>query len=187
MKFAIKLNTNSYYPLCSDFIDIMTSDDSLDSLEAIDSFTAKFSRDEIEESIKRSNVLTENHFNYKANDNESFFDLVIIYNESGKIRELKVYTKDDLKYLEFDVMTYISNNWYEVSFINQVYNFISNKSYLSQEIQDFSFLLRYSHDLSKISLAYTNLNYNDKRFLKTYLYKIEEKKSNKNQLKLKNE
>ena len=161
MNFAIKLNHNSYYPLCREFLDIMNDNDSFNSLEAIDNFTLNHSKLDIMESLKRSNI----YFSTDIMNNE----LVIFYVDNKKYRELKVYTADDLEYINLDLANFINENITDKGIINQICNYIENKNHNPEELKEFANIIK-NGNLIQAYNSLSNLTYYSKRLLKGYIY-----------------
>lgn len=161
MNFAIKLNHNSYYPLCREFLDIMNENDSFNSLEEIDNFTLNHTKLDIMESLKRSNIC----FPTDIMSNE----LVIFYVDNKKYRELKVYTADDLEYINLDLVNFINENINDKSIINQICNYFENKNHNPEELKEFANILK-NGSLIQIYNSLSNLTYYSKRLLKGYIY-----------------
>lgn len=171
MKFAMKLNNNDYFPIHKSYIDLAIENDDFNTLKGIDEFTSIYTKEELFESFVRSNVLKEETFDilrnniYKDNPNVGF---VIIYNENGRIRELKAISKEDGIY-EFDVLEYLLNIIDNKNLINQICNFILTKNYISEDLKTFVILLS-NHEDDIIRVYYSNLDYIDQRILKVYVF-----------------
>lgn len=161
MNFAIKLNNNSYYPLCKEFLDIMTEEDNLNSLEAIDKFTLKHTKMELIESLKRSNI-------YFPED-ISNIDFVIYYFENKKNRELKVYTADYVDYVELNLIDFIYEYSNNKNILNQINNYFEKKNYIKDDLKRFTSILK-NGSLIQIFSFLDKLDYLSRRLLKDYIY-----------------
>lgn len=168
MKLAIKINNNYYFPLSSEFIDIISESD-LDSLEHIDEFTNNITLEELYDSVVRSNIIDKNSL-----INSEF---VIIVQEGKKTRELMIHTKDDTEFQNFNCFEYLLENIHDKNIINQINNFFKSKKYLSEDIHTFVDYIKYDIDENLLETLYLNLDYSDRRLLKGYLYKIYMKKN----------
>ena len=178
MNFALKINNNTYYPLCKEYLDITDEYDRLDSLEKIDIFTAKHTDGEIKSSIKRSNILNEEQI-----DNS---ELVIIYYDKKRIRELQVYTADNIDYLEFDTLDFILQKSSNKNILNQIDNHFSSKNYIPQDLQQFASILN-RYTLIYITVSYDNLCYISRRLLKDYIFNEVLRRIDVNKLERKND
>lgn len=161
MNFAIKLNNNSYYPLCKEFLDIMAEEDNLNSLESIDNFTLKHTKLDLIESLKRSNI-------YFPED-ISNIDFVIYYFDNKKNRELKVYTADDADYINLNVIEFIYEYANNKNILNQINNYFEKKNYIKEDLKSFTYILK-NGSLIQIFDSLQRLSYLSKRLLKDYIY-----------------
>jgi hypothetical protein len=177
MNFALKLNNNSYYPLSREFIDIITEEDNLDTLEGIDNFTSKHTKEELIESLKRSNI--------KFSEDLENTEFIIYYYDNEKNRELKVYTSDDIDYLEFNLIEFIYH-LVDKNVINQIYNYFNSKNYIPKELKQFTIVLK-ECSIIQIINDLNSLNYYSIRLLKDYVFNEVLKKLEEKKLKLKNE
>ena len=161
MNLALKFNNNYYYPLEKEFLDIIEVDN-IDSLEGIDNFLKKYTKDEIIESIKRSNVVADEELLNNC-------EIVIIYVENKKIRELKTYTKDDKYYINFDSMDFLFKNFGRKNVINKLNNYFTSKTYLPEDLNLFAENLK-SASIGQMINGYILLSYRSRRILKDYIY-----------------
>ena len=161
MNLALKFNNNYYYPLEKEFLDIIEVDN-IDSLEGIDNFLKKYTKDEIIESIKRSNVVADEELLNNC-------EIVIIYVENKKIRELKTYTKDDKDYINFDSMDFLFKNFGRKNVINKLNNYFTSKTYLPEDLNLFAENLK-SASIGQMINGYILLSYRSRRILKDYIY-----------------
>lgn len=170
MKFAIKLNNNHYFPIDKSYIDLAIMNDDFETLNGIDEFTSIYTKEELFESFKRSNVLPEETFDMiekNIYNEDSNIDFVIIYKELEKFRELKVFTKDN-GIFEFDVLEYLVNNIDNKNMTNQLCNFFTTKNHVSEYLKNFVYLLN-TQETDSVEIYFNELNYFDKRLLKTYI------------------
>lgn len=173
MILALKMNNNDYYPLCEDYLDIMTQKDSLSNLKGIDDFTSQHDEEEIKSSIIRSNILPS-----EIIDNSQ---LVIIYKDNEKIREFTVNTLDNLDYIKFDTLEFILQNISNKNIINQIQNHFSSKNYLPQDLQQYVISLN-KNSIIYITVTYNELIYISKRILKDYIFNEVFKRTNTKKL-----
>ena len=165
MMLALKFNKNNHYPLYKEYLDITTNIDDLSSLEGIDNFTAKFSKDEIINSVRRSNIIA----------NEEMLEiakLVIIYKdkeEDKNIREFKVYTNEDIDYLNFETIEYLFRNISNKNILNRLNNHFTNKNYLDEDLINFASILN-NISVGQLINSYMKLSYKSIRILKDYIY-----------------
>ena len=162
MILALKFNNNDYYPIVSEYLDILDKDDNITTLEGIDLFTSKYTKEEIIDSIRRSNIIA----NSEVLNN---CELVITYCENKKIREYKVYTKDDIDYLKFDTIDFLFRNISNKNILNRLNNYFSNKSYLPEDLSSFANILN-EISIGQLINCYMNLGYRSKRILKNYIF-----------------
>ena len=125
-------------------------------------FTCRFTKEAIIESIRRSNMIADADALYDSN-------LVIQFEENGKVREYKVYTYDDIDYWTFEVSDFLFRNSDKKNILNQINNYFSNKSYLPKDLIEFSKILN-DGSIIQILHEYSNLNYRSIRILKDYVY-----------------
>ena len=175
MVLTLKFNNNDYYPIVREYLDIVTDADDLSSLEGIDNFTAKFTKEEILDSIRRSNII--------ANPEMlEYAELVITYSENKKIREFKVYANDDIDYLNFDTIAYILKNVSNRNALNKINNHFINKTYLPNDIIEFATILN-NVSIGQLINSYIKLSYRSRRILKDYIFEEMYVKENEKVLK----
>ena len=162
MNLALKFNNNDYYPLYSEYLDIATDGNDFFSLEGIDNFTAKFTKDEIIDSVRRSNIIANEELLNNC-------ELVIIYTENEKTREFKVYTNDDIDYLNFESMEYLLRNVSNKNTLNRLNNHFINKTYLPKDIIEFAEILN-NISIGQLINGYLKLSYKSRRILKDYIF-----------------
>ena len=161
MNLSLKVNNNNYYHLKKEYLDIAKGYD-LESLSGIDDFLYSFSREDIMNSIKRSNIIADEHV-FEVSE------LVITYFEKEKIRELSVHTLDDIDYITFDVIEFIIKNISKKNIINQINNYFVSKNYIPKSLIDFVNSLK-SDGINTIINKYIILDYGCKRVLKDYIF-----------------
>ena len=162
MNLALKFNNNNYYPIIKEYLDIITNEDDLNTLEGIDLFTSRFTKEEIIDSIKRSNII--------ANDEIlNNCELVITYTENKKVREFKVYTNDDIDYLNFESMEYLLRNVSNKNALNRLNNYFTSKSYMSEDLIEFASILN-NVSIGQLINGYLKLSYKSRRILKDYIF-----------------
>ena len=161
MNLSIVVNNRDYY-LSKEYLDIATEEDNLNTLYGIDMFTSRFTKQDIIESVKRSNIIA---------DIEALGEskLVIKYNENNKIREYNAYTYDDIDYWTFEVGDFFFKNADKKNILNQINNYFSNKTYLPEDLVMFSQLLKVG-SIIQILHEYSNLSYRSVRIIKDYIY-----------------
>lgn len=171
MNLNLKFDKYGYYPLQASFLDICDKQ-TLSTLEEIDEFTSKFTEEEIIESARRSNIV------FPASEN---IKLIITYLDNSKIREYKVYTKNDIEFLEFDVLEFLKGNISNKNVINQLKNFFECKKYIPGDLMEFIVNIS-TNSIVQIFYGYSKLEYKSKRLLKEYVFYEIVLKSNDNQL-----
>ncbi len=107
---AIETNHHSYFPINLQELKINYN---LNDLKDLDTFTIKYTKQEIIDSIKKANLI-------EVNNQE---DIVVILKENNNIRKLPILTKDN----SFDFLKYLEDN-YSKDLKNKVINFLNNKT-----------------------------------------------------------
>lgn len=161
MVLAIKSNVNDYYPLRQEYLDIISKTDSLTNLENIDAFTSKFTMEELIESIKRANIVA-----LEKIENAS---LVILFYENKKVRELPIYTKENIDYIQFNVEDFFLDSLSNKNFMNQIKNFFMSKNHTPEDLKQLMLALK-NDSVLQITNAIAKLSYYSKRILKTYIW-----------------
>ena len=82
---------------------------------------------------------------------------------------MKVYTADDLEYINLDLVNFINENINDKSIINQICNYFENKNHNPEELKEFDNILK-NGSLIQIYNSLSNLTYYSKRLLKGYIY-----------------
>ena len=162
MNLSLKINNNNYYYLKEEYLDIISIDDKLNTLENIDNFTQKYSKEDIILSIKRSNIVAD----------ETLFEnsqLVITYFEKEKIRELRVYTKEDIDYISFDPIDFLFRIIEKKNITNQINNYFISKRHTPEDLKIFVNILKQG-SVGQVINYYINLQYKSKRILKDYIF-----------------
>ena len=161
MNLSIVVNNRDYF-LSKEYLDIATKEDNLTTLYGIDMFTSRFTREDIIESVKRSNIVADVEALYNST-------LVIKYTEKNKMREYKAYTYDDIDYWTFEVGDFLFKNSDKKNILNQMNNYFNNKDYLPKDLIEFSKILNVG-SVIQILHEYSNLEYRSIRILKDYIY-----------------
>ena len=183
MNLSLKINNNNYYYLAKEYLDIAIGYN-FQTLEGIDEFLFAYPKKDIIEAIRRSNIIA----NEKILENS---ELVITYFENKKVRELPVYTFDDIEYISFDVMDFIMRNIAKKNIINQINNYFISKSYLPKDLIEFAKTLKIE-SINVIINQYITLGYGSRRILKDYIFgeiipKLDEKMLTRDNKVVKNE
>ncbi len=147
---AVEVTPNNYFPVNLLDLNISNGFNSV-KLEEIDNFTLRYTKEEILNAIKSANMLDVN------ND----MPLVVIYNEKDGVRKSMALTKD----INFDMWTYIKDNYHDKAFINKVYNFLRNK--VSVNVAN---SLKQTNNLEQYINTISSLDYLLQRKLYFYLY-----------------
>ena len=109
---AVESKPKNYFPI--NLFDLNISHGfSSTNLEELDSFTLKFSKQEIMNSIKEANLL----------DVHEQMPLVIIYYENKYTRKIEVLTKD----YNYDMWKLLSDKYGDNVFLNKIVNFLNHK------------------------------------------------------------
>jgi len=176
MQIALKIEEYGYYPLTTSFLDICDKP-TLATLEDIDEFTKKFTEDEIIESAKKSGIIVPENKKIK---------LVIFYIQNKTKKECKEYTKDDIEFLEFDVLDFFKDNISNKDVTNQLKNFFECKNYIPEDLTEFVLNIN-TVSIIQILHGYANLSYYSRRLLKEYIYEKIVPRLDKDELKRKRE
>ena len=147
---AVETKPKNYFPI--NLLDLNISHNfTTTKLEELDAFTLKFTKNEIMDSIKESNLL----------DINVTMPLIIIYNEKNVVRKALALTKD----MKFDMWENIKKNYKDKNYINKLYNFLNNKTdnNISSEIKN-------TNDINTLFNLISSLPYPVQRKLYFYLY-----------------
>ena len=109
---AVETKPKNYFPIDLSNLSISNGFTSF-QLAELDSFTLKFTKKDIMDSIKEANLL-------EIEDN---MPLVIIYHEKEMVRKTEVLTKD----IQFDLWQDIHQNFENKLYLNKIYNFLHKK------------------------------------------------------------
>ena len=161
MNLSLRLHNNDYYPILIEYLDIAKESDSFETLRGIDSFLARFTTEEILDSIVRSNIL-----NQDAVYNSS---IVITYKDNDKIRELEAHTLSDTDYIDFEVMAYIFKIFNNKNRLNQINNYFTTKKYIPKDLKEFAEVLNNDTVLQVID-KFDEMCYGSQRLVKDYVY-----------------
>lgn len=146
---AVETRPRNYFPINLSDLNIFNS--SPTSLDKLDALTLKFSKPEILDAIKESNLL----------DIDINMNLVVIYYENNNIRKIDALTKE----INFDMWDFLKKNYNNKNIINKIYNFLNNK--ISEE--EFK-SIKESNDLKEFINNISKLSYLNQRKLYFYLY-----------------
>lgn len=177
MQLVIMNEVDGFFPIESSFLDICDKP-SISTLKEIDDFTKQFTKEEIFESLIRSNIKFP-----KMDENTR---LMIIYHEGKTIRRNNAYTKDDSYFLEFDELEFLKDNIDNKDIINQLKNSFACKNHISEELLDFIMSIE-SVTSEEIEKKYKVLDYKSKRSLKEYIFENVVPRLEKNKLQRKRE
>ena len=161
MNLALRINNNNYYPILKEYLDIAKNEDNFTTLDGIDRFLARFTTEEILDSIVRSNIL----------DQDTVYNstLVIIYRDNEKIRELETHTLSDTTYIDFEELAFILNMLDNKNVMNQINNYFISKNYMPEDLKNFANILKNDSIVQTIH-AYDQMSYGSKRLVKDYVY-----------------
>lgn len=147
---AVETKPNNYFPI--NLLDLNISENfNTTKLTELDLFTSKFTKEEIMNSIKDSNLLDIN------------FDmpLVVIYNEKGAMRKAPVLLKDN----DYDMWKVLEDNFPNKNFTNKIHNFLKTKidEYTLENIKN-------AKNSKEFIYAINEMPYTIERKLYFYLY-----------------
>ncbi|MBE6154948.1 MAG: hypothetical protein E7163_05230 [Firmicutes bacterium] len=147
---AIETKPKNYFPI--NLLDLKIANKyNTFSLEELDKFTLKFTKQEIINSIKEANLL----------DVTNNMPLVVIYYEKDMVRKIDALTKD----INFDMWQNIKDNFDNKNYLNKIYNFLNNKI-SSEELLE----IKACNDLKEFFNKISYLPYLVQRKLYLYLY-----------------
>lgn len=109
---AIETKPNNYFPINLSDLNIANHFNTT-KLAELDSFTRKYTKNEIMNSIKSANLL----------DVTNDMPLIVIYSEKGSMRKSPALLKDN----DYDMWALLENNFNNKSFTNKIHNFLKNK------------------------------------------------------------
>ncbi len=160
---AIKRNNNDYLPLEWHLTPFYHGQD-LSTLEGIDSFTKQITEVGLLESLVDLNIL---------NIQEMFMNFVIIFQEKGRIRELKDGTlfADTPILLEDELIYFILNNMHDKKLINRIYNVCAALGPVNIDLEKFKLslnnldlLMQHNPQAPEIALrVFSNIPYDLRR------------------------
>lgn len=147
---AVEVKPKNYFPI--NLLDLkMANHFTTTSLEELDSFTLKFTKKEIMDSIKEANLL----------DVREDMSLVVIYYENKNTRKIEAFTKD----YYYNMWDLLKNKYTDKVFMNKVINFL-NKKITEEELNK----IKNSHTLTDFLNSIGYLPYLVQRKLYFYLY-----------------
>lgn len=147
---AVEVKPKNYFPI--NLLDLKIANHfTTTSLEELDSFTLKFTKKEIMDSIKEANLL----------DVREDMSLVVIYYENKNTRKIEAFTKD----YYYNMWDLLKNKYTDKVFMNKVINFL-NKKITEEELNK----IKNSHTLTDFLNSIGYLPYLVQRKLYFYLY-----------------
>ncbi len=147
---AVEVKPKNYFPI--NLLDLKIANHfTTTSLEELDSFTLKFTKKEIMDSIKEANLL----------DVKEDMPLVVIYYENKNTRKIEAFTKD----YYYNMWDLLKNKYTDKVFMNKVINFL-NKKITEEELNK----IKNSHTLTDFLNSIGYLPYLVQRKLYFYLY-----------------
>ncbi len=147
---AVEVKPKNYFPI--NLLDLKIANHfTTTSLEELDSFTLKFTKKEIMDSIKEANLL----------DVKEDMPLVVIYYENKNTRKIEAFTKD----YYYNMWDLLKNKYTDKVFMNKVINFL-NKKITEEELNK----IKNSHTLTDFLNGIGYLPYFVQRKLYFYLY-----------------
>ena len=147
---AVEVKPKNYFPI--NLLDLKIANHfTTTSLEELDSFTLKFTKKEIMDSIKEANLL----------DVKEDMPLVVIYYENKNTRKIEAFTKD----YYYNMWDLLKNKYTDKVFMNKVINFL-NKKITEEELNK----IKNSHTLTDFLNSIGYLPYFVQRKLYFYLY-----------------
>lgn len=147
---AVETKPNNYFPI--NLLDLNISENfNTTKLTELDLFTSKFTKEEIMNSIKDSNLL----------DIDFDMPLVVIYNEKGAMRKAPVLLKDN----DYDMWKVLEDNFPNKNFTNKIHNFLKTKidEYTLENIKN-------AKNSKEFIYAINEMPYTIERKLYFYLY-----------------
>lgn len=109
---AVEVKPRNYFPLNLNDLKI-ANHTTISSLEELDAFTLKFTKEEIIASIKEANLL----------EVDNSMPLVVIYYENKNTRKIEALTKDN----NYDMWLLLKTKFSDKAFLNKVVNFLRSK------------------------------------------------------------
>ncbi len=109
---AVEVKPRNYFPLNLNDLKI-ANHTTISSLEELDAFTLKFTKEEIITSIKEANLL----------EVDNSMPLVVIYYENKNTRKIEALTKDN----NYDMWLLLKTKFFDKAFLNKVVNFLRSK------------------------------------------------------------
>ena len=109
---AVEVKPRNYFPLNLNDLKI-ANHITISSLEELDAFTLKFTKEEIIASIKEANLL----------EVDNSMPLVVIYYENKNTRKIEALTKDN----NYDMWLLLKTKFSDKAFLNKVVNFLRSK------------------------------------------------------------
>ena len=147
---AVEVKPKNYFPI--NLLDLKIANHfTTTSLEELDSFTLKFTKKEIMDSIKEANLL----------DVKEDMPLNVIYYENKNTRKIEAFTKD----YYYNMWDLLKNKYTDKVFMNKVINFL-NKKITEEELNK----IKNSHTLTDFLNSIGYLPYLVQRKLYFYLY-----------------
>ena len=131
---VIKRNNNDYLPLEWHLTPFYANED-LTTLEGIDAFTSRLTKFDLLTEVMSMNII---------DGQERFKDFAIIYNEKGKIRELKegtIFKGENSVLNDNEFIQYIADNIEDKQLLNHLYNASYSKKQ-EQSTKEFEFILK---------------------------------------------
>lgn len=147
---AVETKPNNYFPI--NLLDLNISENfNTTKLTELDLFTSKFTKEEIMNSIKNSNLL----------DIDFDMPLVVIYNEKGAMRKAPALLKNN----DYDMWKVLEDNFSNKNFTNKIHNFLKNKidEYTLENIKN-------AKNSKEFIYAINEMPYTIERKLYFYLY-----------------
>ena len=147
---AVEVKPKNYFPI--NLLDLKIANHfTTTSLKELNSFTLKFTKKEIMDSIKEANLL----------DVKEDMPLVVIYYENKNTRKIEAFTKD----YYYNMWDLLKNKYTDKVFMNKVINFL-NKKITEEELNK----IKNSHTLTDFLNSIGYLPYLVQRKLYFYLY-----------------
>ncbi len=147
---AIETKPNNYFPI--NLLDLNIANRfNTTKLAELDSFTRKYTKNEIIASIKSANLL----------EVTSDMPLIVIYSEKGSMRKSPALLKDN----DYDMWDLLEKNFNNKTFTNKIHNFLKNKidEYTLNKIKN-------AKDSQEFIYAINEMPYIVERKLYFYLY-----------------
>lgn len=159
MQLVIMSEGDGFFPIEASFLDICDKP-SISTLKEIDDFTKQFTKEEIFESLKRSNIQFP-----EMNENTR---LMIIQHEGKMIRKYNAYTKENNDFFKFNLFDFFIENLNNKNILNQLKNSLETKKYIPKDLFEFICNLN-SASTTKIINDFTKLQYEATRYLTEFI------------------